>query len=92
MIYVVTYDLHAPGRSYDAITKLLSVVPSTHPEGSVWFIDSLQSADVWAKALKSVVDSNDEVFVARLSSKHEWQAYNQDNETSLWLNSPSRNW
>lgn len=90
MILIVTYDLHGPRRNYVAVKKLLNTVLNTHPEGSVWFIDTVRTPDDWARALRNVGDRDDEFFVARISS--DWQAFNQDKEASNWLNSLSRRW
>ena len=91
MVLLVAYDLHAPGRSYDAVARLLLTSNSSvHPQGSVWLIDSQYSTGYWRDALKNVGDSNDEFFVVRLN--HDWASFNFDSSAASWLNDTQRTW
>ena len=92
MVHVIAYDLHNPGRDYDDIAELIKTASGgwAHPQGSVWFVDSLKSPAWWRDQLKQAGDSNDEFFVARWGGN--WASYNQDPEINDWLNDTRRRW
>ena len=91
MIYLITYDLHKQGRNYQPVNDLLSKAGAIHPMGSVWLVDSTATTAQWRDALQSVVDTNDEVFVARLV-RQDWASFGFDKSATTWLHSASRNW
>lgn len=61
-------DLHNPKRDYEKVEAVLKAVDGSwaHPQGSLWFLDTLREASWWRDRLKAAMDANDEVFVARL--------------------------
>ena len=91
MVLIVTYDLHNPGRDYDAVADVPKAAGSwAHPQGSVWFIDTfLEPSDVRDR-LKDAGDPTDEYFVARM--RQHWAAFNTDSDATDWLKSPNRRW
>jgi len=91
MVLVVTYDLHAPGRDYEAISTLLKSARSwAHPQGSVWLLDTDREPAWWRDKLLEAGDSNDEYFVCVL--RQNWASRNLDSSVAEWLKSPSRTW
>lgn len=92
MVLIVTYDLHNPGRDYDAVADALRSASGgwAHPQGSVWFIDTLESAARWRDRFVSIGDANDEYFVAQLT--REWASQNMDSECARWLKDSRRRW
>lgn len=93
MVLLVAYDLHAPGRSYNPVARLLQQANSwVHPQGSVWLIDTEQNPEVWRDALKRTGDLNDEFFVVRLNPTPAWASYNFDRTAVTWLNDSRRRW
>lgn len=63
VILIVTYDLHDAGRDYDSVTEVLKSASGgwAHPQGSVWFIDTLDDPARWRDRLKATGDANDEI-------------------------------
>jgi CRISPR/Cas system-associated endoribonuclease Cas2 len=90
VIHLVTYDLHKQGRNYQPVIDLLEKEESVHPMGSVWLLDTDESAEVWRDRLRALVDSNDEVLVVRL--RHSWASLRVDADTVAWLKNPKRTW
>lgn len=73
MSYIVTYDLRAPGRNYDSLYEALrSYGTYYHIQESVWIIVSNRSATEICDHLLTFIDSNDSLFVARLSGEAAW--------------------
>jgi hypothetical protein len=92
MVHVVAYDLHNPGRDYTKIEGVLKSADGgwAHPQGSVWFIDTLDQASTWVDRLRAVGDANDEYFVGRM--QRSWSSWNMDKEVVDWLNDGRRRW
>lgn len=92
MILEVVYDLHNPGRDYEAVAKLLRSASGghTHVQGSVWLIDTAKGPAWWRDQLQTRGDANDEYLVTRLR-KH-WAAHKIRSASSRWLKSEKRRW
>jgi len=91
MVLLIAYDLHNPGRDYDDVIKTIKTAPSyTHPQGSVWLIDTSASPSDWVDKLAAAGDPNDEYFVTRLA--HNWAGLNTDQDAVRWLKDPRRSW
>ncbi len=83
-VYVVTYDLHKQGQNYACLTKKLKSYPvHWHAQGSVWFIETTQTAVQVRDGLTPCLDANDKLIVARLSGEAAWTGYGED--VSTWL-------
>lgn len=83
-VHIVTYDLMKQGQNYTCITKKLESYPTHwHAQGSVWFIETPQTASQVRDGLKACLDSNDKLIVARLSGEAAWAGYGDD--VSRWL-------
>jgi hypothetical protein len=83
-VYVVSYDLNKHGQNYSCLTEKLNGYPvHWHAQGSVWFIDTAQSAAEVRDHLQSCLDTNDKLIVARLSGEAAWWGYGQN--VSDWL-------
>ncbi|MER9695094.1 CRISPR-associated endonuclease Cas2 [Mesorhizobium sp. M0179] len=68
--YIVCYDLHKQGQNYtDLIAKLKGYGTHWHVQGSVWVIVTGQSAVQIRDNLKTVLDANDKLIVARLQGE-----------------------
>lgn len=82
--YIVTYDLNQHGQNYNCIIKKLEAYGTHwHIQGSVWIVVSNQSAAQIRDNLNSCLDSNDELFVGKLSGEAAWIGYNE--KISKWL-------
>ena len=76
--YVVSYDLNQQGQNYDCIIKKLKAYGTHwHMQQSVWIIVADASATQIRDNLKSCLDSNDKLFVAKLSGEAAWSGYRQ---------------
>jgi hypothetical protein len=92
MVYIVTYDLHQPGRDYQKVEDLLNTVPAVHPMGSVWLVETSLSALALAEELERTGDPNDEYFVARLDRYSCASSDTFDKSARAWLADPVRSW
>lgn len=83
-VYIVAYDLHKQGQNYSCITqKLESYSAYWHMQGSVWIVVSDKKATEIRDSLKACLDSNDDLFVGRLSGEAAWSGYGS--EVTEWL-------
>lgn len=82
--YIVNYDLNKHGQNYNCIVKKLeSYSTYWHMQGSGWILITNDSAKQIRNNLKPCLDSNDELFVAKLSGEAAWAGYNSD--ITEWL-------
>jgi hypothetical protein len=94
MVLTITYDLHNPTRNYAAVEGAIKRKAGqlwAHPQGSVWFVDTLDGTQAWADFLIRVGDNNDEFFVARLQRDCSWSP-TMDTGVASWLQNASRRW
>lgn len=83
-VHIVTYDLHQVGQNYDCLyQKLKGYGTYWHAQGSVWLIDTKQSAAQVRDALTACLDENDKLFVAELSGEAAWLGYGP--KVSAWI-------
>ncbi len=87
-VLLVTYDLKAPGRNYGPVHDYLKTFTYCKGLDSVWLLDTEKKTAAVRDHLKTLVDSNDEVFVVRLMQS--WATYNY--YCGEWLESSSRTW
>jgi hypothetical protein len=70
---IVSYDLRAPGRDYSSLyEKLKSYTHWAKITESTWFIKTSSSCVDVRDELKKVMDSNDRLFVGKLSGEAAW--------------------
>ncbi len=82
---LVAYDLKKVGQNYDCITKKLKAYASHwHMQGSVWVIQTEETAVQVRDKLRLCLDSNDNLFVARLTETA-WEGF--DAAATKWLKS-----
>ncbi|MDF2495072.1 hypothetical protein [Sphingomonas sp.] len=86
-VYLVTYDLKAPGRSYQPVHDYLRSFPDwCKGLESVYLIDTTLSTTQVRDALRAKVDGNDKLFVVRIT--RDWGSVNYG--CGDWLNKPGR--
>ena len=92
MILIISYDLHNPGRDYEAVVKSIQSASGgwAHPQGSVWLVDTLGAPGKWRDRLVSLGDANDEYFVVQM--ERWWASQNMDKDCVAWLKDPRRRW
>lgn len=82
--YLISYDLMNPGKDYsDLYERIKSYQAWAHVLESVWVVKSSSSAVQIRDNLMQVMDSNDKLFVAKLSGEAAW--YNLSESISKWL-------
>ena len=82
MSHIVTYDLKSPGQNYEKLYKALeSYGTYYHLQESVWIIVSTQKCKEIRDHLMSFTDSNDSLFVAKLTGEAAWTGLSDNN----WL-------
>lgn len=82
--YIVSYDLHKHGQNYDCLYEKLNAYPTRwHMQGSVWIISTGKTATQIRDELLSCLDSNDKLFVGKLSGEAAWSGYTEG--VSNWL-------
>jgi hypothetical protein len=66
---LITYDLDKPGQDYNAIyAKIKSLGRWYHPQQSVFYLHTALSAKQAHEAIGTVMDSNDKLIVADVTS------------------------
>lgn len=88
-VFMVTYDLNKPGKNYEPLLAAIRRFPHCYALKSAFFIESTSNASAITGALMVHLDSNDALYVLRIS--REWAA-NRPMNCTAWLQSPSRNW
>ena len=82
--YIVSYDLHKQGQNYDCIIKKLEAYPSHwHMQQSVWIVVTNDNASKIRDNLAPCLDSNDKLFVGKLSGEAAWKGLSD--KGSKWL-------
>lgn len=82
--YVVAYDLVSPGQDYDSLYNQIKSYKSwCHPMESTWFIVSDKSATKIRSEIRAEMDSNDKLFVGKVTREAAWR--NLSEKASNWL-------
>ncbi len=82
--YLIGYDLNKTGQDYkDLIDKIKTLGTWWHCLDSTWIIKSNLTAVQIRDILRSHIDSNDELLVAKLSGEAAWTGF--DDQCSKWL-------
>lgn len=82
--YIITYDLKKPGRNYGALYERIKEYGTwAHITESSWAVVSSKGAADIRDRLTEVIDSNDELFVAAVSTPAAW--FNLGEKMTDWL-------
>lgn len=82
--YIVTYDLHTPGQKYTCLKEKLEAYGYyCHLQQSVWIVVSSNDSASIRDNLATCLDSNDSLFVAKLSGEAAWRGFSED--VTKWL-------
>ena len=89
-LYSITYDLSNPGRDYDSLSNAIkSYSRWWHQSGSAWVISVNNTSSTEIRDyLKQFIDSNDKIFVAKLSG--EWAGFGFTQEEYDWMKNQIR--
>lgn len=83
-VFAINYDLSSPDRDYDKLTEQIKSYGTwAHFLDSLWLVSSSKTAGEIRDHLKKHIDSNDQLFVARLSGN--WASSNLSKKCTDWL-------
>lgn len=83
--FIISYDLIANKDYFELYEAIKSYGTYAHILESVWIIKSNSSSANIADNLKSYIDSDDKLFVAKLDSQAAW--INLSDKISNWIKS-----
>jgi len=86
-VYIVTYDLRKPGKDYEPLLTAIRKYTNCHCLKSAFFIDTTESASDVRDKLTKLIDSNDQLYVLKLTGT--WAATRKEDCTE-WLKQPNR--
>jgi hypothetical protein len=75
--YIITYDLHNPGKNYENLLSEIRKFDYIKLGGSSYAIKTNQTAGQIMNVLISYLDNNDQLFVSRLTKSHANYGYRQ---------------
>lgn len=83
--YLITYDLSAPGRNYDDLISYIKGLNGySHVCESSWVVpEGIHTAASIRDGARPFLDSNDKLFVFKLSGEGAWRGASAS--TSDWL-------
>lgn len=84
-VYLISYDLRAPGRNYDTLYASLKSVPWAHPLESVWLVETDATAARVHDTLKAALDEGDGIMVVEITSSAAWAISGINKPSSDWL-------
>lgn len=84
MVYIVSYDLRAPGQRYDELIELIKKDGSWAKLGeSAYLIESNASATELRDRFKPVLDGNDRIYVGQVKTPAAWSGMTEG--VSNWI-------
>ena len=68
MVYLITYDLNAPGKNYTALYNALKTYDYIRDPGldSVWFVSTSRSAGEVYDHLRDYIDRSDKIIISEV--------------------------
>lgn len=86
-IFIVSYDLRAPGRNYESLYKALRSVSFAHPLESFWLVEHNGPASLIRDTLKGHLDKNDGVAVIEFTEHADWAVTGINKPSTDWIQS-----
>ncbi|CAH1853888.1 hypothetical protein [Convivina intestini] len=80
--YMISYDLHAPGQRYSDVKEVIDNFGGAYIKilESTWLVNNNLTPDEMSDRLKVVFDSNDSLFITKISrpyqgllQEHQWE-------------------
>ena len=90
MLFLISYDLKAPGRDYNSLYDLIKTAPGLyHCLESTWIISTSLDIKTWSDKIRAVIDSNDRFLIVDITNSVKNYAINGwlDQKAWDWLNS-----
>lgn len=83
-LYLIGYDLKAPGRNYDELYKAIKSLGAwCHPLDSTWIVKHSGPCPAIRDALSPHIDGNDSLLVVALSGP--WASFGLSTTVTDWL-------
>lgn len=83
MVYLISYDLRAPGRDYPGlISEIKSLGTTAKPLESLWVVDSTLDAQTIVSKLKAL-DLTDRLLVIHIDNP--WWSVGLDQRIADWM-------
>lgn len=82
-VYLVTYQLNAPGQEYDDLYEAIEVYDHINPINTIYFISTDDGAVDVKNDLKQYMDSNDDLIVVEI--KQHWGMTGVSTEEGDWI-------
>lgn len=70
--YLITYDLNTPGKNYYLLINKIKSYTCSKVCESAWIIRSNNTAVQLRDELRSLIDSNDRLFIGKLTGEAAW--------------------
>lgn len=83
-IFIVSYDLRAPGRNYESLYKALRQFAFAKPLESFWLIEANLKAAQLRDSLKAHIDKNDGIVVIEFTAGADWATYGIGADVIEW--------
>lgn len=71
--YLVTYDLNRPGKNYSSLISKIKAYTNAKVCESAWIIRSNSDSAQIRDLLAQEIDTNDSLFVAKLTGEAAWR-------------------
>lgn len=84
MSYIITYDLNKSGQNYNKLEETIKAYGAWAKIATTTFIIvTTESSEQIRNKLRATIDSNDKLFVAKLSGEAAWNGITQ--KIGEWL-------
>ena len=83
-VHLVTYDLKKSGQNYDGLITKIKSYNWARIAASAYAVSTTATAYDVMESLKPYIDSNDLMFVSRLTGQ--WSGWNLPKDVVDWLN------
>ncbi|WP_232683930.1 hypothetical protein [Leuconostoc mesenteroides] len=78
--YIISYDLHAPGQKYEELKKAIIGFNGAYIKilESTWLVKNNLTPDEMSDKIRSIIDSNDRLFITEVTSPYQGQLTQDD--------------
>lgn len=84
-VWMVNYDLRAPGQNYEPLYAALKSVPYAHVLDSFWLIEADGPASRIRDLLKNIMDKNDGLVVIEFTPPADWALSGINQPSTDWI-------
>lgn len=71
--YIISYDLHSPGQQYEDLKKIIIGFNGAYIKilESTWLVRTDLTPEEMVNKIRSVVDTNDSLFVSEITNNYQ---------------------